>query len=805
MQLKQFQNNQVDQARIQAVSGAPSRAPSALSFVADSAFQIGGAVTGAIADSRTAQADSLKAQKMGSLSQTLAGIAEASATTPGYDYAQNLRRVHQQALADNPEMALEINKLFKDTTGVNPAGESQESIEARERTKRAEDANWINAYMTDEERAEGERKYYEFQAEEAALTAKLTRLNTLKSLGELGDEEATQLVYGEMSNIVNMSYDKLQDNLTVWKRRFDEGGPEERKALLAEIRQAKLAWGVAKSSFGTMAVDGIGAQMIKPNDDLFAYAERYVQGLEEADAYEGYVKQQRARANAVLYSNPEDVADIVSSEAYQFAPSVKIEMNVRAAKARNRTASTLQGMSSQDADDLAVTFTNMANAADNPAAQIEATQATVAMIDEFDRNGDLFTEDDKLNAMRVFSDPALWADVPPEDKNKMVEAFKLHMADDVAPALRKLQQENLNGMRTRITASENGLRIVPADGAMLNRPQQLRLRKANQGLAKWNNTLRTISNAEGISIDEAAARYFGVNAADEAQQEAERAGPPEPQMGFGSSLANLADRAQQAVFGDNASADRIAAREEAARNPVGQGTVLAPEATESVTEAPTATPEPAPEPEPEFDAMTGATAKAEEAFIDNVVVAEGEGDNVTDVVTGKAGVTAAALNAINYPEKDPTKLTEEQSRDVVRQYTAQLDADFTQNLAGYSDLPREAKFAILDAGYNLGPGIKNFSKFKQAVAEGNTTEAMRQLLDTASAKQTASGKSKALRGLAVRRAQLYNKVAQNPITEVEQYEDGTLEYRDVDGNIILKYRPAGGRHPDSGVGVLKVG
>ena len=124
------------------------------------------------------------------------------------------------------------------------------------------------------------------------------------------------------------------------------------------------------------------------------------------------------------------------------------------------------------------------------------------------------------------------------------------------------------------------------------------------------------------------------------------------------------------------------------------------------------------------------------------------------------------------------------------------------NMKGFDKASVELQSALVDSYYNLGD-ITNYSKLKRNlrnVGKGYTEADVVKdgLLDTANK----GGKS--LRGIAIRRAKLYNKVAEDPIVNVDQRGDGTIKYLDSNNKIVFSYKAKNGMHPDSKVGIIPV-
>jgi GH24 family phage-related lysozyme (muramidase) len=121
---------------------------------------------------------------------------------------------------------------------------------------------------------------------------------------------------------------------------------------------------------------------------------------------------------------------------------------------------------------------------------------------------------------------------------------------------------------------------------------------------------------------------------------------------------------------------------------------------------------------------------------------------------------------------------------------------------GWESASPQLRAALLDSGYNLGTAPTRYKKLGKALEKvregGSEADVMKELLDTA----TTGGMS--MKGLAKRRAAMYNKVAEVPIAEIEQSDNGTIYYRDANGKVIKRFKPKKGRHPQSIPEVISV-
>ena len=171
---------------------------------------------------------------------------------------------------------------------------------------------------------------------------------------------------------------------------------------------------------------------------------------------------------------------------------------------------------------------------------------------------------------------------------------------------------------------------------------------------------------------------------------------------------------------------------------------------------------------------------------------EGEsGDTTGAAKTLKRGLTEEEYERQKRLAKDP-ELSEEQAS---KNYLTQLYTRFDRDVEGFSELSNEVKADIIHEAYNLGPSMTKYPSFTKAIKENNLEQIFFNLLDTANI----SGQTS--KGIAVRRAELYNKYADAKIKTVEQLDDGTLIYSTEKGE-LFRYKKA--KHKSSKAGKVKL-
>lgn len=178
------------------------------------------------------------------------------------------------------------------------------------------------------------------------------------------------------------------------------------------------------------------------------------------------------------------------------------------------------------------------------------------------------------------------------------------------------------------------------------------------------------------------------------------------------------------------------------------------------------------------------------AVLSKLGVKEGVGDKVTTVKTGMYGVTDMARRAVGARIDWPDRY--------VAECYLNLLYDKWKLLKGFLQAPVEFQVELLDNSYNLGPQVMSWKGVVEGFKEGNYRRVAFSFLSSANV----GGMS--VRGLAKRRAEVYNALFKRGIVQVEQLEDGTLNYIDSWGSVVFSYKAKNGRHPKSAVGSLRV-
>ena len=178
-----------------------------------------------------------------------------------------------------------------------------------------------------------------------------------------------------------------------------------------------------------------------------------------------------------------------------------------------------------------------------------------------------------------------------------------------------------------------------------------------------------------------------------------------------------------------------------------------------------------------------------------LVDAEGTGDDFTGITTGEGGITEARKADIERRKGRP--LTDQQARnEAVREDSAALH----DGMPGFAALGAEVQAAVLDLTYNLGVNKVldpvEFKRLRTAIAIGDPAQILTQTMNTA----VVDGKS--VKGLALRRARMYNQANVGfRITHVEQLNDGTINYL-LNGRVLHTFKRP--RHKKSAAGKISV-
>jgi GH24 family phage-related lysozyme (muramidase) len=194
------------------------------------------------------------------------------------------------------------------------------------------------------------------------------------------------------------------------------------------------------------------------------------------------------------------------------------------------------------------------------------------------------------------------------------------------------------------------------------------------------------------------------------------------------------------------------------------------------------------------DGKAVATPPDSDKVYEALLEDEGKSGDTTGVAeTGLRGLTTKQYERQKRINNNPNLSQEEASK----LYLKELDTSFSTNVEGYDNLNVNVKQDLLKESYNLGEGVTKFPGLKAAIKEGNVEKIFFSLLDTANTEGQSS------KGLAVRRAKVYNKHVSEKITEVEQLKDGTLIYKSKDKE-VFKYKPTKGKHKTSNPGKVNL-
>ena len=180
-----------------------------------------------------------------------------------------------------------------------------------------------------------------------------------------------------------------------------------------------------------------------------------------------------------------------------------------------------------------------------------------------------------------------------------------------------------------------------------------------------------------------------------------------------------------------------------------------------------------------------------------LIANEGTGDIITGIPTGEGGITEVRKADIERRKGRP--LTDAQARsEAVREDSAALH----DRMPGFDTLGAKVQAAVIDLTYNIGVNTVldpvQFPKLQKAIAAGDVPAILRNTLDTAVVEK------KSVRGLALRRARMFNQANTDPklnISDVEQLKDGTINYLSGNRVVFTFKRP---RHQDSRAGSTPV-
>ena len=123
------------------------------------------------------------------------------------------------------------------------------------------------------------------------------------------------------------------------------------------------------------------------------------------------------------------------------------------------------------------------------------------------------------------------------------------------------------------------------------------------------------------------------------------------------------------------------------------------------------------------------------------------------------GLTDLAQNFINSLSKTKGVSADDLSdKELAKEYVIWNAQQIEKKFPNFNEWPTSVKMSAVDLAYN-GGSITAFKGFSSALSAGNYEEAAKQTLDIVSANDPKTGQSSVLRGLANRRVDFYNMVA----------------------------------------------
>lgn len=166
---------------------------------------------------------------------------------------------------------------------------------------------------------------------------------------------------------------------------------------------------------------------------------------------------------------------------------------------------------------------------------------------------------------------------------------------------------------------------------------------------------------------------------------------------------------------------------------------------------------------------------------------EGVGDKVTNTPTGALGVTKWSRDVFT---KDNPGIKNPTDRQIAEHYVDYVANNFQKRLPNFDKAPGGVQYALIDAGYNLGPermsNPRAFATLNKHMEEGNWEGAVKTLLSTAAISQ--NGRRETVLGLAARRARSYNEAfPDSKITKLSHKPNGEIVYYKEDGKPFYRF------------------
>lgn len=792
--LRGFQDRSQTQANLRQIPVAPPQQTSAFQALGGAFQQMAPTIGSAMQAQRKQEAVDLQQKNLGSFTTKLAKAQQASQTDPNFDLAKAQRKIFQETIAANPSLTEDYIKTFKSVTGLEPAGMTAEQKAQQD----LQDEAWKNGFgdpsATPEENAKQLDIYQDIQRE-----AVLMEHDHKKYAHD--QETAKREVIKRTGKLASLKAQSLNATLQSDLEKLANGG--DRAAIMAKWAGLKTEWSQTVSQFGEFTDDPTVKAQLSGIPEIFALSDSLFKGEFEIAAAKRDANVLIAKEEAkILVDNPEAVSLVAASNMFKNQTALMLPINNLINKLMTQGPSDIRTVPTSEKDEGKKTLNNMGKSED-PDTRAEAQRHTVDVAKHLDRNGADYTDEQILETCNFMANPDVFNGMSNQDKETVKQACDTYAVDVAGKAIRDIEANSTIsvpneiitprgdtrfGEPTLLSANNfstlevdaNGFRYVATDAYRNNRQAQRVIQDMNRQMAKVNPVLSIYSSATGKTVEEVAGNVFGLG-----PQAASKELPEQPvslqdrltkwyeeNLSQPTQVATEEQREAQArQIGQSFLDFFMASPEEHLRSITGQtgeegeGTVLVPQQDATPTEAPVTGVEGAETVLDYFGQVEGTESHQDPASDD------------PDLYTYGYGLTEKTRRELGIPKGD--------NREMAQQALDIFEGKLKKSVGNYDNLSVPEKAGALAMIWNTGSLYGSAKKIIEAEVQPSDSELANWFTNT-----RASGQQ--LRGLGIRRASDYNKLAEArgwaTVESATFTKGGKAVYNMSDGTTIVDER-----------------
>jgi hypothetical protein len=383
---------------------------------------------------------------LGALKQQLIKIRRTGETSD-IDVVRESRKAMSKFNSDYPSLRNVGNKAFKEVTGVGPAQASAEEIAEQKLSAEAIASGHGRYGAPDAYNAEQQEIFVQTRRANLQNAASIQQIALMKARGEMSKELAKTNIIASVREMSGLSYKKYASDSKQWIADAASGDDNAIEGAKLDIRRARIDISRALESLGEYATDDAVTAYMAPIFAEIQLAEDVITGKIEIEAIQAEVAINKARAQGVLYSDPDMVNAAVLSESFGYTIGLTSKMTAPAYAFLNnglvkedmvggKSKSRLPDPTSLEEDGkkgVAGTVENMVNHGDDKAHKEVATTLT-GVAEHLNRNGMDYEAEDKKFVIDLLSTPKAMELLSPQQKDVVFSALEMYIVDDVKVA-----------------------------------------------------------------------------------------------------------------------------------------------------------------------------------------------------------------------------------------------------------------------------------------------------------------------------------------------------------------------------------